>query len=581
MTPYMKQDLSPVYTLRGFRRRLANIDALPQYAILGIVSGIVTGLIILLFRSLIEIPLAWFLPGNSFEGFENLTAVGRFLLPVSGGLILAGMFVFVPVRFCRVGVTHVLERLSLHQGHLPLGNALVQFLAGSLALMTGQSMGREGPAIHLGAAGSSLVGHYLKLPHNSIRVLVGCGVAGAISASFNTPLAGVIFSMEVILMEYTMAGFIPVILSAVTANLISRLVYADQFAFNIPQISMNSLYDIPYILVEGLVIGVIAALFIKLVHQVAQYAPEKMWQRMILAGTFTGTLALWLPEIMGVGYDTVNSALTGQLSLVLLATICLGKLVTSAASVGLGVPAGLIGPTMFIGAAAGGAVGVIGTMILPDYVSSPGFYVLMGMGAMMGAVLQAPLSALLAVMELSQNPGIILPAMLVIVVSNLTTSQIFGHQSIFVSLLNIQGLQLAYNPLSIALSHSSVASIMERRFISVPHQISKQQLLLTLTEDPVWLLVQISDSPSFIMLKDDLATFLEDVDETSETLDLTMIPVGRRKVTSIQLQATLSEALAKLNQDRADAIYVHRATHNMESIAGVLTRQDIESEYQL
>ena len=95
----------------------------PQFAILGIVSGIVTGLIILLFRSLIELPLVWFLPGNSFEAFENLTAVGRFLLPVSGGLILAGVLIFIPARFYRVGVTHVLERLSRHQGHLPLGNA--------------------------------------------------------------------------------------------------------------------------------------------------------------------------------------------------------------------------------------------------------------------------------------------------------------------------------------------------------------------------------------------------------------------------------------------------------------------------
>jgi CIC family chloride channel protein len=577
----MKPDLSSDYSLRGFRRRLANIEALPQFAFLGVISGIVTGLIILAFRSLIEVPLEWLLPGSGFEGFENLSATGRFLLPACGGLALAAILIFIPARFCRVGVTHVLERLSLHQGHLPLGNALVQFFAGSLALMTGQSVGREGPAIHLGAAGSSLIGHYLKLPHNSTRVLVGCGVAGAISASFNTPLAGVIFSMEVILMEYTMAGFIPVILSAVTANLIGRLVYGDQVAFNIPQITMNSLYDIPYILLAGLVLGMIAALFIKLVHLVSQFAPGKLWHRMILGGTLTGSLALWVPEIMGVGYDTVNSALTGQLGLGLLATICLAKLVASAASVGLGMPAGLIGPTMFIGAAAGGLFGVIGTVLLPEYVSSPGFYVLMGMGAMMGAVLQAPLSALLAVMELSQNPGIILPAMLVIVVSNLTTRQIFGQQSIYLSMLDIQGLQLRYNPLSIALNRASVASIMERRYIRLPNLIARDQLLATLSEDPEWLLVQASDRPSFVMLKDDLTDFLEAQAVTLEEIDLSLIPVVRRKVAPISLQATLSEALVKLNQDRADALYVHRGGLDVDSIEGVLTRQDIESEYQL
>ncbi|MDK1025494.1 MAG: hypothetical protein QGD92_14855, partial [Gammaproteobacteria bacterium] len=117
--------------------------------------------------------------------------------------------------------------------------------------------------------------------------------------------------------------------------------------------------------------------------------------------------------------------------------------------------------------------------------------------------------------------------------------------------------------------------------VGVTHQIAKQQLMITLTENPVWLLVQASDSPSFIMLKDDLAAFLADVDDKIENLDLALIPVVRRKVTPIQLQATLAEALVKLNQDRADALYVHRDTHHMESVAGVLTRQDIESEYQL
>jgi len=111
-------------------------------------------------------------------------------------------------------VVHVLERLARHQGHMPLRNAIIQFVTGVIALASGQSGGREGPAIHLGAAGSSLIGHYLKLPNNSIRVLVGCGAAAAISASFNTPIAGVIFSMEVIIMEYTIAGFIPANLAA-------------------------------------------------------------------------------------------------------------------------------------------------------------------------------------------------------------------------------------------------------------------------------------------------------------------------------------------------------------------------------
>jgi len=577
----MKQDLSSVYTLRGFRRRLADIDALPQYAVLGVAAGIITGLIILLFRAMIELPLVQLIPGKDFEAFESLPVWTRMALPIAGGAVLGLLYLVIPAHFTKVGVTHVLDRLFRYQGHMPLGNTLVQFFAGAIALISGQSAGREGPAIHLGAAGSSLFGQYLKLPHNSIRILVGCGVAGAISASFNTPLAGVIFSMEVILMEYTIAGFIPVILSAVTANVISRFVYADLPSFIIPPIAMSSLYEIPFLILEGLIIGGLAALFIKLVEVVSRYAPDKIWMKMLLAGACTGLIAIWVPEVMGVGYDTVNSSLSGEIGLTLLIIICISKTVASAASIGLGVPAGLIGPTIFIGATAGGIIGSIGTTILPEYASTPGFYVLMGMCAMMGAALKAPLSALLAVMELSQNPAIILPAMLVIVVANITTIHIFGHQSIFLSIMNNQGMGYQYNPLTIALNRASVASIMERRFITVPHVLKMEELQQIITEDPVWLLVRTSELPSFIISVEELKELLQETEYGLAEIDLSTIAVLRKKVAAIPLQATLSEAMGELNEQRADALYVHQDLKWDKSLAGVLPRTSIESVYQI
>ncbi len=577
----MKQDLSSDFTLRGFRRRLAHIDALPQFAILGIAAGIVTGLITLLFRALIELPLKEIIPGGDFEAFENLGVLSRLLFPIAGGAILALVFLLIPTRFTRVGVAHVLDRLYRYQGRMPLGNMLVQLFAGAIALVSGQSVGREGPAIHLGAAGSSLLGERLGLPHNSLRILVGCGVAGAISGSFNTPLAGVIFSMEVILMEYSIAGFIPVILSAVTANLISRLVYGGQTTFVIPPISMSSYFEIPYLILEGLMIGGLAALFIKLVTLVYQYAPEKIWIRMILAGICTGLLATLVPEIMGVGYDTVNSALSGNVGLLLLALICAAKIIASATSIGLGIPAGLIGPTILIGASAGGFIGGVGTMILPEYTSTPGFYVLMGMCAMMGAALQAPLSALLAVMELSQDTAIILPAMLVIVVSSITTSHIFGHQSIFMSILSSQGMGYQYNPLTIALNRASVASIIERNFITLPHILALEELQTHLAENPEWLLVKTSEEPSFIINAEELQNFLSESPSELAEIDLSTVAVNRKKVTSILLQATLTEALAELNAERADALYVHQDLKKDKQIAGILLRSSIENVYPI
>ena len=227
------------FQIRAFRSALSSLDAAPQFAILGILSGLFTGLVILLFRVLVEQVLTWILPSGP-DRFEQLAALERFLLPTAGAMVLALIFALLKQENRGVGVSHVLERLHRHQGYLSVKNLLVQFVTGAIALISGQTGGREGPAIHLGASVSSLLGQTLKLPNNSIRVLIGCGAAAAIGSSFNTPIAGVIFSMEVIVLEYTIAGFMPVILAAVTGTLVVQQVFGDEPVFFIPGIAMDS-----------------------------------------------------------------------------------------------------------------------------------------------------------------------------------------------------------------------------------------------------------------------------------------------------------------------------------------------------
>lgn len=576
----MKRTLSPVYTLRGFRRSLASIDALPQFAILAIFSGLVTGLVILAFRTVIELPLSMLLTEGDFENFEGLSTLSHLMLPTLGALSIGVAFSVLRSDRQQVGVCHVLQQLSSHQGYLPWRNLLVQFVGGALALLTGQSSGREGPAVHLGAASSSLLGQALKLPNNSIRILVGCGAAAAISASFNTPLAGVIFSMEVVVMEYSIAGFIPVILAAISATLVNQVVYGRQSAFDVPALSMRSFFDIPYVVLEGFLIGVLAAAFIACVGFFHRHAPTQVWQRLTLAGLITGLLAMLVPEILGIGYDTVNQALVGELSFVILITACLFKLVASAASVGLGIPAGLIGPTLFIGATAGGLLGIIGNDIMPDYASSHGFYVMLGMGAMMGAVLQAPLAALLAIVELTHNPNIVLPAMLVIVVANLTSSQLFGCRSIFLTQMDLLGFEFRHNPLSLALNRASVASIMERNIDRLQRIIPTAAARATLTDKPTWILVDDDAIPSFIIRAEELANYLNSLSVDTLEIDLASFAATRKDVTGVILQATLQEALDILDTSGFEALYVTRIGAPMiDSVAGIVTRENIEAYY--
>ncbi len=571
------QDNPGRFSIRTFRRRLASLDGVPQFALLGILSGVLTGIVILGFRKLIEIPLGMFLSGSA-ENFEGLGHYHLFLLPFCGALFLAVALTLVKDGSRRVGVVHVLERLARHQGHLPLRNAVIQFLAGVTALATGQSGGREGPAIHLGAASSSLLGQYLQLPNNSIRILVGCGTAAAIAASFNTPVAGVIFSMEVIIMEYTIAGFIPVILSAVMAALVIQISYGQETAFTVPQVAMESFLDLPMVVVEGIFIGILAATFVKCIALLFRHMPSAIWLRLTIAGTVTGTLGLFVPEVLGIGYDTVNASLAGELSMILLISVCVFKLIATATSVAMGMPVGLIGPTLMIGAVAGGLIWEGARLFLPD-ISDPSFYVMLGMGAMMGAVLQAPLAALMAVMELTHNPNIILPAMLVIIIANLTASELFQTRSVFITQMELLGLEFRQNPLSMALNRASVASIMERSFARVSLCISNEEARSLLIDNPLWLLVDRDGSPNFILRTEDLGIFLTTHDP--ETIDLSEIPATRKDVAPVLLQATLSEALGMLDSKGVQALYVNRISGPLlDSPVGIVTREDIESYYQ-
>ena len=216
--------------LARFRHRLADIDALPQLTLLGIAIGCAAGLLIVLFRYAIELPLSYILPGNN-ENFEGLSHFWHFALPVAGALIIATGLHHLKDKDRSVSVGHVLERLHNFQGRMPLTNMIVQFIGGAISLITGQSVGREGPAVHMGASIASLIGQKLQLPNNSLSTLIGCGVAAAIAASFNTPVAGVIFAMEVVLMSYSITGFIPVMMASVCGALIARATFGDETFF--------------------------------------------------------------------------------------------------------------------------------------------------------------------------------------------------------------------------------------------------------------------------------------------------------------------------------------------------------------
>ncbi len=568
-------------------------------AILAVVAGLFSGMVILVFRLAVDFVLGNWLLSEGSESFEGLPYIERFALPVIGASLLGVLLTRLSDADRRVGVVHVMERLSRHQGYLPIRNAIVQFFGGIIALVSGQAGGREGPAIHLGAASSSLLGQALKLPNNSIRTLVACGTAAAIAASFNTPIAGVIFAMEVVMMEYTIGSFIPVIIAAVTSTLLTYYFVGSDPAFNVAPLHLESLLEIPYIAFAGVIIGAIAAGFIFLVQAFARFGSRPFWLRALLAGSLTGCVAIIAPEVMGVGYDTVNGAMLGQIALSSLLLIVVLKVLTSAAAVGLGLPVGLIGPTFVIGAAVGGALGIIGGYLQPTAATSTGFYVMLGMAAMMAAVLQAPLAALLAVMELTANPNLVLPAMLIIVVATMVTSVVFKQKGVFLSTLDTLGLQYPPDPITLHLQRAGVGSIMNRDVARLPHICTLHDAKIALAGKPRWIVVETAPGEIRCVLSaSDLMVYLEDQDarsaetnsevvdasdneeedEQPEEVCLLDIPGERKDVVNVDIRATIEQAQQALRDVEAEALCVRRvAAPLIESVLGVITQEDINS----
>ncbi len=572
-----------------FRRRLSGVDALPQLAVLGLLSGLITGAVILVFRLAIEWPLEHFLPGEGSESFESLDVLTRGLLPLAGALGLGLLLHRLAPHNRKVGIVHVMERLNYHQGYISFRSAMVQFISGVATVTSGQSAGREGPAVHLGAAFSSLMGQWMRLPNNSIRTLVACGCAAAISASFNTPISGVIFAMEVVMMEYTIAGFTPIILAAVSAAIVTQAVYGTEPAFSVPALTMNSLLEIPWILAIAVIVGIAAALFIHLVDTMGKHHHRPVLLRIAVAGLLMVPFAILIPETMGIGYDTVNATINGQLGFWLLIGAGVAKLLITSLTIGLGMPSGVIGPTLFMGATLGGAMGLIGAQIVPEHASSVGFYAMLGMGAMMGAVLQAPLAALMALMELTRNPNIILPGMLIITISSLVTSEAFGKRSLFLTILKNQGLSYQNSPVIQALRRVSVGAIMDRSILRTERHLSVEEARKVLKSEPKWLVVEGSNGPTALLPAVDLARYLEDTDklvtekemDAPTDIDLMDIPANRRDVAPVQYQATLEEALDEFDATNAEALYVQRAVAPMiQRVYGVVLKSDIESYYQ-
>ena len=391
------------------------------------------------------------------------------LIPVFGGLVVGLILDRFTSDNRAKSVAEVIEGAALHNGRVETKEGLASAAASMITLGTGGSTGREGPVVHLAGVISSWVANRIKADGITGRDLLGCAVAAAVSASFNAPIAGALFALEVILRHFAVHAFAPIVIASVAGTVISRLTFGDVTEFMLIEESILAFYvELPAFLILGLLSGLVAVAMMWAIFAADDLGTMlrdrlriPMFARPALAGLMLGCLALGYPHIIGVGYETTSAALTGQLVWHEAVIFCILKVVAVAITIAGRMGGGIFSPSLMVGALLGLAFGLTATAIFPNVSGSETLYALAGMGAVAAAVLGAPISTTLIVFELTGDWQTGLAVMVAVSLSTALASRLVDR-SYFLTQLERRNVHLSKGPQAYLLAMFRVANVMRR-----------------------------------------------------------------------------------------------------------------------
>ncbi len=409
---------------------------------------------------------------------------------IAGTLIamgLAGLIVgYLIDRYAREakghGVPEVMEAVAIRGGRIRAIVAAIKVLASSITIGTGGSAGREGPIVQVGAALGSTLGQRLRFSDERVRTLVACGAAAGIASTFNAPIAGSLFAMEVILDSFTVRYFGAVVISAISASIVSRSLLGNAPAFQVPAYPLNHVGEVPIYIVLGVLAALVAVTFIRALY----FAEDKfdhwrvpLYVRTAVGMLLTGVVGLLLPDrgILGPGLGAIGEtmAMNIDVSLGFMATMLIGKLIATTFTLGAGNSGGVFAPSLYMGATMGGMVGVVAHALWPAMAPNPGAYAIVGMAATFAAAARAPITAVLIVFEMSNDYKLIIPLMMATVLATLLAEHLH-KESIYTLKLKLKGITLQRGRDVDVLQAVTVGEVISRDFDSVNTDATLEQL---------------------------------------------------------------------------------------------------------
>ena len=448
-----------------------------------LIVGVGAGLGAVVFRRLIEgvHTLAYDGLGGLLEGIYPFYLL---IIPALGGLIFGPLI----YRFAREakghGVPEVMEAVALRGGRIRPRVAVVKALASAICIGTGGSVGREGPIAQIGSALGSTVGQLFRLSDERVRNLVACGAAGGVAATFNAPIAGSVFALEVILGQFRATYFGAVVISAVVADVVAHIFEGDMRAFAVPDYILASPWELFFYALLGILAAAVAVGFTRLL-----YLSEDLWDKLrfpeylkpVLGGVLLGVVGIvtpkidGFPRIFGVGYETITQALVGELALQVAVVLLLAKILATIITLGSGGSGGVFAPSLFMGAMLGEAFGQIAHAVFPAITAPAGAYALVGMAAVFSGAAHAPVTAILILFEMTGDYHIILPLMLTTVIATLG-SRLLSRESIYTLKLTRRGVHLQQGQDIDVMQSLTVREAMSTEVDTVPLKMSLDEL---------------------------------------------------------------------------------------------------------
>ncbi len=547
--------------------------------------GLGAGAGAIVFRELIS-AFDWLFFGQlADKGLSGLDDWRVVLVPVIGGLLVGPIIYFFAREAKGHGVPEVMLAVETEGGRIRPRVAVVKSLASALCIGSGGSVGREGPIVQIASAIASTLGQIARLREDNVRLLVAAGAAGGISATFNAPIAGVFFALEVILRHFNVRNFSVVVLSSVVADAIGHAYFGDHPAFLIPRYRLESALELPLYALLGILAAVAALAFILILYKSEDTfdrlaLPE--WTKAAMGGLGMGLLGLWFVDLFGVGYGSgpsqsaIPSALAGDRPLQVLIALAGLKILATSVTIGSGGSGGVFAPSLFIGAMLGGAFGDVVNRIWPGVTAPSGAYAMVGMAAVFAGAARAPITSIIILFEMTRDYSIILPLMTAVVISTVV-AQVIRRDTIYTLKLRRKGIEITDRREQPRLASIPVGRAMSRKFEVVPSDMPAQQLLQVFSgraaREGALPVLDSGKRLVGIITPSDLERTLD-----RDLSELTAEDIATKSLVTVHPEQTLDEAVRRMSgQSLRQLPVVSRSDHSL--LLGMVRRSDVFAAY--